>query len=742
MIDGILFDTYPDYKKDVMTTWILTEQGPRMIQEPYHPCFYVHAQTSELRGLASQLHIHPYVEDVTFTHVRTTLGSTEKTMVLQVIPKHLIHFHNLARIIDGWGEFYRYKLYNVDLRMPTRYLNERNLFFNAQVTWTGSGSRLHDEQWMVDYPFPSFSTVTLSVTRKSNQAIPSPRDMIKTISINDQLIEEENETDCLVSMFSILHTIDPDIIYTVNGDTMLFPYLFQRACINDLKDQFTLSRDTSVPFNPVKKETSYFSYGRIIHRPAFYTLAGRAHIDMGNSFFYNECGLYGLLDVSRCANISFQLLSRLGPGTAISQIQVNTAQQQGYVIPWKKNRPETWKTAAELLISDRGGLILDPFIGLHEDVVELDYASLYPNIMLTHNISPETLLCSCCKDTAQKVPQLPYHICNERKGLLPVVLRPILDRRFLFKARSKNASYDTQRYRQLQQAWKWILLVCFGYTGYRNARYGRIECHESITAFSRDVLIKAMHLAEHCGYQVLHGIIDSLWIKQHEYGVSPQKLARAISLETGIRMDVEGRYHWIVFLPNKATGVGALNRYYGLFDHGEIKVRGIELRQHNTPPFFKDMQQQMLAMFQNVQTRKEFYQCIPDTFEVFRSAAKTLTRCSYDPLDLVLTTRVSKDISDYKVDNVVRAALQQVHDAGVTVHPGQMVRYVVTDEKSKRSLERVCLAEMVNEDTIVDVGFYLRYLCRCVETLLSPFGYTMEVIEEDLQKNILMDEVS
>ena len=66
---------------------------------------------------------------------------------------------------------------------------------------------------------------------------------------------------------------------------------------------------------------------------------------------------------------------------------------------------------------------------------------------------------------------------------------------------------------EMQQAWKWILLVCFGYTGYRNARFGRIECYESITAFSRDILLIAKETVEQAGYKVLHGIIDSLWIK-------------------------------------------------------------------------------------------------------------------------------------------------------------------------------------------------------------------------------------
>jgi DNA polymerase elongation subunit (family B) len=172
-----------------------------------------------------------------------------------------------------------------------------------------------------------------------------------------------------------------------------------------------------------------------------------------------------------------------------------------------------------------------------------------------------------------RVPQLGYHICTKQIGLLPEVLKPVIYRRFLYKARSKNNKYDSQMYKDLQQAWKWLLIVCFGYTGYRNARYGRIECHESITAFARDILLDAVEVSEKAGYTVLHGIIDSLWIQSTKHNVDPKKLSRSIGEKTGIRMDVEGRYKWIVFLPSKQYDVGALTRY--LFYQRQITQRNL-----------------------------------------------------------------------------------------------------------------------------------------------------------------------
>jgi DNA polymerase elongation subunit (family B) len=450
---------------------------------------------------------------------------------------------------------------------------------------------------------------------------------------------------------------------------------------------------------------------------------------------YGESGIYGLIDISRCSNIPLQTLSRVGPGTAISQIQVNKAREKGYIVPWKKNRPEDWKTAMSLLVSDRGGLILDPIVGLHEDIIELDFASLYPNIMLKFNISPETMLCSCCRTVPYYiVPQLGYHTCSRQKGLLPEVLEPILSRRFCYKARSKNKKYDKELFKELQQAWKWVLLVCFGYTGYRNARYGRIECYESITAFSRDIILSAVEVVQNAGYEVIHGIIDSLWVKPKDAYVKPNSLSRMISNKTGIRMDVEGHYKWIVFLPSKNTGVGALNRYYGLFDNGEIKVRGVELRQKNSPVFLKNMQNDMLKVFSKAKNAKEFQNLIPEAVDVIKDYAVKVINLEVEHKDLLIKTCVSRDISEYKVDTLVKSALFQLRDLGVQPEPGQSVRYVVCDERSRKPKERVCIAELLDSCKKIDVDFYLRQIAQYGESILIPFDFTLEKLYDMLQK--------
>jgi DNA polymerase elongation subunit (family B) len=742
MVRGHILDVYPDYVSNTMVTWLKTKNGTQCMEEKYEPHFYIYAEKSKLRNLARILPELPQVRQVQFTQQKLLLGSEKQYTVLQVTPQQLGSFHQLATTIDAWGGFHEYHLFNVDLRLPTRYLQSKGAFCNALVHWTQDTFSVEDTQWAVDYPLPTLTSVHLEVLRSSKNNVKLPTDQIDALRINDEAIAEGNEEETLLSAMRYLHRCDPDIVYTAGGDSELFPFLAHRARLCGIDDKIYFGRDQrkyARRLQPVKEAKSYFSYGRILYRPPFYMLKGRIHLDRLHSFLFGESGLYGLMDISRCANIPLQLLSRLGPGTAISQIQMNTAMKQGFLVAWKKNKPEAWKTGWELLRADRGGMILEPMAGIHEDVIELDYASLYPTIMVRYNISPETLQCSCCQDHGMKVPQLGYHICIRQRGLIPTVLQPILERRFCFKARSKNRSYDTGRYEELQNAWKWMLVVCFGYTGYRNARYGRIECHESITAFSRDILLSAVEIAEQAGYEVLHGIVDSLWVKQKQKVMNCMELARLIGRKTGIRMEVKGRNRWIVFLPTKGAPTGALNRYYGVFTNGKMKSRGIELRQHDTPLLLKQLQQDMLTVLAQAQTSQEFLSLIPQAVAVLLSYGDQVKTRNIDPSSLLFTTRVSRALEHYRVHTVVTAALQQLQDLQVEVQPGQSVRYLVTNSASRRYNERICVEEYMKGREPVDVAFYLRQMATCGESILLPFGYTAKKLEAMLHSNTVRE---
>src|SRR5207247_2820588 len=169
--------------------------------------------------------------------------------------------------------------------------------------------------------------------------------------------------------------------------------------------------------------------------------------------------LGGLLEVARLARIPVQELARTSTGTAISSMQLQRAVRDGTLIPWQKSEPEAFKTASQLIVTDKGGLTYQPLVGLYEQVGELDFSSMYPTMMSTFNISPETIGCACCPDS--RVPEINYTVCRRRRGLVPQVLEHLLERRIYYKQR-KQSTTGSQRalYDQRQTALKWCLVTC------------------------------------------------------------------------------------------------------------------------------------------------------------------------------------------------------------------------------------------------------------------------------------------
>lgn len=277
-----------------------------------------------------------------------------------------------------------------------------------------------------------------------------------------------------------------------------------------------------------------------------------------------------------------------------------------------------------------------------------------------------------------------------------------------------------------------MALNSFGYQGYANARYGRIECHEAINAYARDLLVRSMEIAEGHGYEVVHGIVDSLWLRPKGHANPIEDVVQHIADAAGIPLDLEGRYRWIVFLPCKTTGVGALNRYYGLFEDGEMKLRGIEVRKHDTPPFIHRLEEAILGVLSEAPDAVGFMARIPRVLEMVRGVLGRLHRGEIPLEEAVITKVITKPLDEYMVMTTSVAALRQMEERGFRVEPGEYIRFIITQEATRDHRLKVKVAEFVDGTEGLDVEAYTRLVCRAVETLLAPFGYTEAVLRGQL----------
>jgi len=255
-----------------------------------------------------------------------------------------------------------------------------------------------------------------------------------------------------------------------------------------------------------------------------------------------------------------------------------------------------------------------------------------------------------------------------------------------------------------------------------------VDAHIAACAFARKTLLDTAQLAEQRGFAIVHGIVDSLYLKRE--GAADRdfiELCKEITEETGLPISYEGRYRWIVFLPSKTHfGVPVLNRFYGVFQDGKVKARGIELRRGDTPNFIRQCQDEMIQKLAKARNSEEYIQSIPNVLSIFRKYADKIVNRKVDIDDLVIAKQLSKNPDRY-VNNVDQAiAARQLQDHGLEVMAGQTVKYVIVDADNKRSERRVVAAQLIHAENRYDVEEYLRLLVEAPYTILSPFGFAKD----------------
>lgn len=644
--------------------------------------------------------------------------------------------------LQGWGRSLRraadrfplVEWHNADLAPEQVYCYERDAFPFAlcEVEFDGGellALRCLDDRWAADYPSPPFETVALSAEGSLLGRIPRLESI--TLRHGGSSTTWDDPPTMLEAFQGALRRIDPDVVMTAGGDSFVFPLLLSVA----ERQGVELDLDREPPPEPRRVEVegrSYMSYGRVLYSSPDFHLYGRLHLDACNSFMVEKSGLEGLFEVARLSRIPPQRIGRRSIGTGITSVQIDLAWRDGYLVPWRKTRPEAWKSAAQLLRTDRGGLVYAPQPGFHDEVVELDFASMYPTIMARFNVSPETVNCGCCANA--RVPEIGYGLCEKRRGLVSRALEPIIAKREEYKrlrAEAKAAG-DLDAHRRAdhrQSALKWMLVCCFGYLGYRNARFGRIEAHEAVSAFSRELLTVAREACEERGWRMLMANVDCVFIAKPGWTREEvDDLCRGIDARTGLSIALEGVYRWIAFLPSRQVpGRPVPTRYFGCFEDGSLKYRGIECRRSDLPPWVRERQLEAIRMLaEGARGTEECRAMAPALLERAAEWEAMLWRHEV-PLDaLAIRGSLSKDPGEYAGPGRQALAARQAVQAGLGLHAGQAIEYLVTNAGDPDRERRVRLAALADADTTCDPAAYVRMLRRAMNTVLWPLGAELD----------------
>jgi len=623
-IEGWLLDLYPDPEHGLVL-WLLSGDGDQLerkrLTQPFPTSFYAHGEAADLRTLWRHLADQPLVTSLSRVESRD-LFEEDLLAVLKIVTPTPLAQQELFRQLKV--QFPTLNYYNADIPLSLRYSAQTRVFplarCRVEVREKNRVEHLEtlDSPWTLDTRPAPLTVMSLSPDCNPDHRPPS---LIQVhVSGRDYSFPLRDERRLLIQLRALLRKHDPDLLLTVWGDNWLMPKLQELAASNRIP--LPLNRESSREAEH-RPERFYHSYGGVIYRGPQVHLFGRVHISTENTVMYHDYGLEGVFEMSRVTGLRIQTAARVSPGTGISSMQIQTALRQKVLVPWHKQQVERPKSAYSLLQADRGGMVYQPSIGLHANVAEIDFVSMYPSIMAHFNISPETV--GRPGRQGSFVPELELTIDQENRGLIPDTLQPLLDKRIQLKQALAEMDPRDARYRAYKarsSAHKWLLVTCFGYLGYKNARFGRIEAHEAVTAYGREALLRAKEAAEERGFQVLHMYVDGLWVKKD--GASRvkdfQPLLEEILDRTGLPVSLDGIYRWIAFLGSRSDPrIPVANRFFGVFQNGTWKLRGIEIRRDDTPRWIKGIQQEILDLLGQAPDSAELTKQLPRIHELLRT---------------------------------------------------------------------------------------------------------------------------
>ncbi len=720
---GWLLDLYPD-AQDGLVIWFLAENGERLrLRQDFPVTFYAAGEPERLRELWRFLDVQPEAPALSRTERRDLFtGRNLPVMAIRLAGPAAQPglFHRAAE------RFPEVTFYDSDLVLALRHAALYNTFPLAYCRAHLSGQNTIDDIQTLDSPWELDPTPAplriLGIDPDVNPSHASPKKLSVYYDGVGQVCElsMQPERPLLLNLRAILNEYDPDLLLTTWGDTWLLPELLRLA--RKWRIPLPLNRDPSHGVAR-KAERSYFSYGQVIHRGQQIHLFGRWHIDRCNAMLWGDYGLDGVLELGRVTALPIQTTARVSPGTGISSMQILTALRQGVLVPWHKQQAEEPRRALDLFYSDQGGLVYQPLIGLHRDVAEVDFISMYPSVMVQFNISPETV--GPHIDGAEYIPELGLSIDRDRMGLVPETLDPLLKKRVQLKARIAGLpAWDPRRkrYKVYASAHKWLLVTCFGYLGYKNARFGRIEAHQAVTAYGREMLLRAKEAAEDLGFTVLHLYVDGMWVKRA--GTSHvsdfQPLLNRIAETTHLPVSLDGVYRWVSFLPSRRNAhIPVANRYFGVFQDGTIKSRGIDARRQDTPAFIARAQMEIVEMMASYPDAEHLSGCLPLVVKRLRRTLAELRAGRIPLVDCLVTHKLSRTLEEFRTMSPAAAALAQLEAHGKHLRPGQRVRFLYL--RGEPGVQAWDLPEAPPQAAL-DFARYRTLLLRAASNVVQPLG--------------------
>lgn len=453
--------------------------------------------------------------------------------------------------------------------ISTDVQNFRMMSFDLEVR-NPHGMPNPDDDEIIMIGIDSNVGISKVISTKGTEFEDDEMNFIETVSSEKEMIE---------SFVKTVKEANIDIIIGYNSDNFDFPYLRDRAKLlgvdldlgmdgSNLKflrrgytNAATIKGLLHVDLYLVMRR--YMSLDRYTLERVYLELFGEEKIDVPGDLIYTfwdnggdelkNLFKYSLDDVVSTLKIAEQTLplnleltrivgqpffdvTRMATGQQAEWYLVRRAYEINEIVPNKPNIPQNKMKERG---SNSGGYVKEPEKGLHENLVQFDFRSLYPSLIISKNISPDVLI----KENLNKYSYFgdetvydelddvdfeskdteDYYVCPEHnhkfrkepQGFIPSVMGDILAERVKIKTRMK-ASEDPIIKKSLdvqQQALKRLANTMYGVYGFSRFRWYSFECAQAITAWGRQHIKKAMNEAENYGFYAIYADTDGFYAK-------------------------------------------------------------------------------------------------------------------------------------------------------------------------------------------------------------------------------------
>jgi DNA polymerase-2 len=327
--------------------------------------------------------------------------------------------------------------------------------------------------------------------------------------------------------------------------------------------------------------------------------------------------------------------------------------------------------ASQATESSPGGYVMDSQPGIYDNVLVLDFKSLYPSIIRTFRIDPLGLACP----GEDPVPGFLGAGFARDGAILPAIITELWGKRDVAKREGNRA---------LIQAIKIIMNSFYGVLGSSGCRFFDPRLASSITRRGHEIIQRSRDHIEAQGYRVIYGDTDSVFVllgpdytpsDARQVGETlaaslnrwwQETIAREFRLESFLEIEFET--HFLRFLMPTIRGAktGCKKRYAGTVRNakGELEVvfKGLESVRSDWTPLAQSFQRELY--------RRVFFR---EPWEGFvRETVSQLTSGALDD-QLVYRKRLRQPLEAYR-----RNVPPHVQAARKLANPGRMIRYLIT----------------------------------------------------------------